>query len=145
MVSEQYSGDTISIVDPAHPVMQGLTSDALSGWGSSSHHYFTDAGVYDVLAVVGGTPPEALTLAASHGSGRIVATGVGLDELDDPRDLLLGPQRRNKRCSRSRARPSMGTSPRHGLFRPSQRRARHTTEHLRKWVTWTSGVCSSTS
>jgi len=53
--------NTVTIVDPGHPVMQGLTSAGLSGWNSSIHSTFSTpaAAGYSVLAV-GGTGTAAI-------------------------------------------------------------------------------------
>jgi hypothetical protein len=49
------SGNCVTIVDPAHAVMTGLTEEGLSDWGSSVHsHFLTFPPSFQVLANEGG-------------------------------------------------------------------------------------------
>ena len=69
--------DTVLVADPIHPVMSGLTSAGLSGWGQSGHTYFTSWDSLDVLATTSGGSP--VTLAGTFGSGRMVISGQDAD------------------------------------------------------------------
>lgn len=68
-----FSGNNnISIVDPLHPVMQGLTNQDLSGWNTSSHGFLTVPENMDLLAVDSLNRP--ITLAGNYGFGKVVLT-----------------------------------------------------------------------
>ena len=66
------SDDTVSIVDPFHPVVAGLTDTGLSGWIVASHGNFLTTGGLDVLVDDGAGRP--ITLAGAFGLGRLVIT-----------------------------------------------------------------------
>ena len=63
--------DNIGIVDPAHPLVAGLTSADLSNWGQSSHADFLSTGGLDIVAQNNNTGRPVL-LAGSFGLGRTV-------------------------------------------------------------------------
>ncbi len=68
------SGDTVHILNPAHPVMSDLTDTELSVWVNSYHGYFISYDpAWEALAegIEAGQP---ITLAATYGSGRVVIT-----------------------------------------------------------------------
>jgi len=69
----------VHIIEPEHPVMEGLTDEGLSNWSSSYHNVFTDTGSFTVLAVGVDMDWLPLTLAGTYGSGRIVLTGQDAD------------------------------------------------------------------
>jgi thermitase len=74
VISGEYYGDGVQIVEPAHPVMWNLTDAELSGWMNSYHGQFYDYDAsWTVLAreTAIGYP---ITLAATYGNGRIVIT-----------------------------------------------------------------------
>lgn len=56
-----FSADQITITDPTHPVMSGLTDAALSNWGQSLHTYFSNVGGFGFIAVAngGGVPSNS--------------------------------------------------------------------------------------
>jgi len=70
--------DTVTIFDPTHPVMTGLTNAGLSGWGQSAHGYFssipTDLTTLAKADFLWNTPThsDAVVLAGTYGSGRVV-------------------------------------------------------------------------
>jgi hypothetical protein len=64
--------DTVTIVNPLHPVMANLTSAGLSGWNTSSHGNTTTVPSGDVLVTDGGS--RAITVAGEFGFGRFVYT-----------------------------------------------------------------------
>jgi len=77
--SSGFHADTVHILNPAHPVMSGLTDTELSGWGLSYHGYFAGYDpVWEALAegVESGQP---ITLAAAYGAGRIAITNQDPD------------------------------------------------------------------
>lgn len=63
------TSDHIGIVDPAHPVMAGLTAADLSDWGASSHGDFTATAGLNVLSRNDDTGRPVL-LAGRFGMGR---------------------------------------------------------------------------
>lgn len=69
--------DNIIITNPAHAVMQNLTNGTLSGWGTSSHGYFTTTGGLEVISHR--TDGYYITLAGNYGSGRVVLTQQDAD------------------------------------------------------------------
>lgn len=71
IVSTPFDADDIGIVDPTHPLVEGLTSADLSFWGNSSHGDFTSTGGVPVIAQDNGTLRPVL-LAGTLGSGRTV-------------------------------------------------------------------------
>ena len=72
VVGPQISDDSVTVVDFAHPVTAGLIDAELSGWGISSHGFFVSPGGFSTLVTDGGLRP--ITLAATHGEGRVVIT-----------------------------------------------------------------------
>lgn len=64
--------DAVFIHDTFHPVMDGLTSDGLSGWRTSSHNHFQTAGGLDVLVIDSGG--HYITLAGAYDFGKLVLT-----------------------------------------------------------------------
>ena len=76
------ASDTVEIVDPNHPVMEGLSSAGLSGWSVSAHGSFGIPPGFDLLAE---QPcfclfPRAVTVAGPFGLGRVVLTTQDPDE-----------------------------------------------------------------
>jgi hypothetical protein len=71
--------EQVHIVQPGHPVMDGLTDGGLSNWNSSYHHIFTDAGSLTVLAL--GVEPGNLPviLGGTFGGGKMVIMGQDPD------------------------------------------------------------------
>ena len=65
------TSDNIGIVDPTHPLVEGLTAADLSGWSYSSHGDFTSTGGLEVVARNNDTGLPVL-LAGSFGLGRTV-------------------------------------------------------------------------
>jgi len=91
--SAKLDDEHVHIVEPGHPVMEGLTGAGLSNWKSSCHHAFTDAGSLTVLAVAADSGDLPVILAGTFGSGRIVVTGQDPDWhycYGDPYPQLLG-------------------------------------------------------
>jgi thermitase len=72
--SSGFHADTVHILNPAHPVMSGLTDAELSGWGISYHGYFISYHpAWEALAQ-GVEAAQPITLAATYGAGRIAIT-----------------------------------------------------------------------
>jgi thermitase len=72
--SSGFHADTVHILNPAHPVMSGLTDAELSGWGNSYHGYFISYHpAWEALAQ-GVEAAQPITLAATYGAGRIAIT-----------------------------------------------------------------------
>lgn len=77
-------GDSISVVAPLHPVMSGVTSAGLSGWGFSAHTTFATPGAagFTTLAIVndraGIADIIALEIAAVPEPVSTALLGVGL-------------------------------------------------------------------
>jgi hypothetical protein len=69
--------DAVIVADATPPVMDGITSPDLSGWGPSGHAYFTSWSTLDILATWPGGQP--VTLAGTYGGGRMVITGQDAD------------------------------------------------------------------
>lgn len=70
--------NSVIIQDATHPVMAGLSTTALSGWGTSSHNSFASyASSWDVLA--SNSTGGAVTIAGTYGSGRVVLSAQDPD------------------------------------------------------------------
>ncbi len=70
-------GNVVTITNPTHPIMDGLTSSDLSNWGSSYHNHFTNTNSLSIIALDGISQP--LTIAGEYGLGRMVLTGQDAD------------------------------------------------------------------
>ncbi|MFC1965859.1 hypothetical protein ACFLWI_02785 [Chloroflexota bacterium] len=79
VTASKLGGNEIKIVEPGHPVMDGLTDAGLSNWNASYHNIFTDTGSLTILALGSGLESRPTTLAGTFGSGKIVLTGQDLD------------------------------------------------------------------
>jgi len=72
------NSDTVTIFDPTHPVMTGLTNAGLSGWEQSAHGYFgsipTDLATLAKADFPLNTPTHSdpIVLAGTYVSGRVV-------------------------------------------------------------------------
>ncbi|MEW6665614.1 MAG: PEP-CTERM sorting domain-containing protein [Thermodesulfobacteriota bacterium] len=73
-VGDLVHDDTVWIRNPAHPVMESLTSQGLSGWGTSSHGFISDAGLDVLVRADNNDTSRPITLAGTYGQGKIVLT-----------------------------------------------------------------------
>jgi len=77
--SSGFYADTVHILNPAHPVMSGLTDAELSGWGNSYHACFIEYDpAWEALAE-GVEAAQPITLATTYDAGRIVITNQDPD------------------------------------------------------------------
>lgn len=74
-------GNNLSIAQSAHPIVQGLTDDSLSGWYNSYHTRFIgDTRGLDTVTIELDTPQrDPVTLAGAYGAGRMVLSGQDPD------------------------------------------------------------------
>lgn len=76
MVSVSYN--SAQIINPSHPITQGLTDDDLSGWGTSPDGYFSSF-PGEGLIVQAGYLDRVVLFAQTLGSGRIVGASPDPD------------------------------------------------------------------
>jgi hypothetical protein len=72
-----FSGNDVkeTTLGKSHPILAGITDAGLSNWFNSWHSYFSATGGMDVLAT-SSDPTQALILAGTFGSGRLVYFGL---------------------------------------------------------------------
>lgn len=71
-----YTSNSLSIVDAASPIVDGISDAALDNWGYSAHGYFTGlvAGTNIVIGITGDPTGQPTYIEYTYGSGLVLAT-----------------------------------------------------------------------